>query len=184
LDIFPSTITTWGAWQKTHPETMIISAASLGQDADQINDPYSSYYLSPIPGISGADINDNRLPSKTLVVGLFADNHARAFPFEQVKTEGIINDQIATTPIVLLYDSTLQSSVAYRSALKDKFLRFEKTNQIGLIRDRETGSLWEIRTGKAIQGPLSGTVLTRINAPLVFWFAWANHYPNTEVYNH
>ncbi len=182
LELIPSTFTTWGAWQETHPETMIISALAMGLHADQIIDPYSSYYTSPIVGISGPDSFDERLPGKTLIVGLLAGEYARAYPLGTLKSKSIINDHLDTLPIVLTYDPDLQTAIVYNRRIIEKLLTFESTHQAGIMRDRETGSLWEINTGDATHGPLSGATLTRLNAPLVFWFAWVYHYPSTDVY--
>lgn len=154
----------------------------MGLLADQISDPYSSYYASPIVGISGPTSIDERLPGKSLIVGLHAGNYARAFPLATLKSKSIINDQLDTIPIVLIYDPALQTAIVYNRSFNEKLLTFESTLQAGVMRDRETGSLWEMNTGDATRGPLSGATLTHLNAPLVFWFAWVNHYPGTDVY--
>ena len=47
--------------------------------------------------------------------------------------------------------------------------------------DQETNSVWN-EHGVAIDGPLTGTTLTRIaSGHIAFWFAWAAFYPETEV---
>ena len=48
--------------------------------------------------------------------------------------------------------------------------------------DLETGSRWNRLSGEAIDGPLSGTTLTRVPATNSFWFGWRDFYPQTTVY--
>nr|WP_241430533.1 DUF3179 domain-containing (seleno)protein [Haloferax alexandrinus] len=45
------------------------------------------------------------------------------------------------------------------------------------------GSRWDLLTGRALDGPHEGAVLTRANdrSPM-FWFAWADFNPETEIY--
>ena len=48
--------------------------------------------------------------------------------------------------------------------------------------DAESGSTWDMLTGKAIDGPLAGTELERIKSVASFWFGWADFHPQTIVY--
>jgi hypothetical protein len=48
--------------------------------------------------------------------------------------------------------------------------------------DEETGSTWDGRTGSAIDGPLVGAQLERIQSTKSFWFGWKDFYPDTRVY--
>jgi hypothetical protein len=49
------------------------------------------------------------------------------------------------------------------------------------IVDAETGSTWDV-TGRAIDGPLAGTVLEPVNHGDHFWFAWAAFVPHTSIW--
>lgn len=48
-----------------------------------------------------------------------------------------------------------------------------------IIRDRETGSLWQHATGEALAGPLQGTKLTLLGGELITWAGWQKAHPNT-----
>ena len=50
------------------------------------------------------------------------------------------------------------------------------------MRDLETGSLWQVLTGQAIDGPLFGQRLERLPSHYSFWFAWSDFHPETELY--
>ena len=49
------------------------------------------------------------------------------------------------------------------------------------IVDLETGSTWDV-TGRAIDGPLAGTVLAPTGHGDHFWFAWAAFVPHTSIW--
>jgi hypothetical protein len=47
--------------------------------------------------------------------------------------------------------------------------------------DEQTGSTWNV-LGQAIQGPLTGQKLQRIEHLDTFWFAWAAFWPDTVIW--
>ena len=53
---------------------------------------------------------------------------------------------------------------------------------ISLMKDRETGSTWQLLTGRAISGELSGMALKRLPSFYSFWFAWSDFHPDTALY--
>jgi hypothetical protein len=52
-----------------------------------------------------------------------------------------------------------------------------------VLRDRETGSLWNIR-GEAYAGPLKGETLEQVTSFTSFWFAWSVFYDGSEIWRH
>jgi hypothetical protein len=182
LRVLPSQLVPWGEWKSRHPDTEILSAAKLGQQADNLFDPYSEYYTSSIAGITGKAVNDDRLPAKALTVGLAAGDDARAYPLDTLEAEGIINDELGATPFVLIYEPDRATVTAYLRQLGGQILTFTSADQPGIIRDVETGSQWDTRTGLAVDGHFTGQELHQIAAPLVYWFAWASIHQGSDIY--
>lgn len=182
LQMLPSQLLPWSEWKTLNPDTDILSAAKLGQQADNLFDPYSEYYTSSIAGITGKAVDDDRLPTKTLVVGLAAGNDARAYPLDTLEAEGIINDELGATPFVLIYEPDLATVIAYLRQSSGQILTFTSADQPGIIQDGETGSQWDTRTGLAVDGHFTGHELHQIAAPLVYWFAWASIHQGTDIY--
>ncbi len=182
LEILPSLLTSWGAWKGLHPESRILSAERLGRRSDEIVDPYAAYYTSGAAGLGGPSAADERLAAKALVVGLAAGGTARAYPVDLLRARGVTNDVLAAEPLVLLYEPVLQTVLVYRRAVKEGTLTFRPASDPALMRDEETGSLWQRATGRALEGPLAGSSLSRRAAPLVFWFAWYDLQPETELF--
>lgn len=182
LELLPSVLAPWGAWQKMYPNTRILSAEKMGQNPNAIFDPYAGYYTSAFPGITGVEQPDTRLEPKDLVIGIQAGTHVRAYPLETLQKAGLINDQLGTIPLLLIYDANLQTALVYQREIKGQQLSFQWDAQTDYLQDDKTDSLWDPQTASAIKGPLTGEHLSRLISPLVFWFAWADIHPNTELY--
>lgn len=50
-----------------------------------------------------------------------------------------------------------------------------------IMRDNETGSLWQHATGEAIAGPLRGEQLTLLGGELITWGSWKQAHPQTAA---
>jgi hypothetical protein len=183
LEILPSLLTTWRAWKELHPETRVLSAARLGKSADEVVDPYVGYYSSGAAGVAGWTNPDGRLKPKQLVIGVVIGEQARAYSVEALQEASLIHDQLGGLPLLIVYDEGLESVAVYLRSLEDRVLSFMPSSQGGIYMDEETGSQWDLRSGNALAGTLEGIRLTRVSAPMVFWFAWSDLHPNTEVFN-
>jgi len=70
----------------------------------------------------------------------------------------------------------------YAATVNEQRLSFEvecvwRRNMI--MRDRETGTLWQHATGEALIGPLQGASLTLLGGELVTWAGWIAAHPYT-----
>ena len=50
-----------------------------------------------------------------------------------------------------------------------------------IMRDKETGTLWQHATGEALIGPLKGTQLEILGGSLMNWGEWKLEHPNTTL---
>lgn len=72
----------------------------------------------------------------------------------------------------------------YAAEVNDQRLMFEvagvyRRNMI--IRDRQTGTLWQHATGEALMGPLKGVQLQLLGGELTSWSRWKEMYPHTSL---
>ncbi len=72
----------------------------------------------------------------------------------------------------------------YAAEVDDQRLTFEvvgvyRRNMI--IRDRQTGTLWQHATGEALMGPLKGTLLQPLGGELTRWSRWKEICPDTSL---
>jgi hypothetical protein len=182
LEVLGATQSTWADWKREHPDTLVISASQMGKQADEIVDPYVGYYRSGIPGMGGQATLDERLQAQTLVVGIKLGKEERAYTFDDIRSVGIINDELGSIPIILVYNAKLNSVAGFARLIDNQTLNFEFSVDGSSVQDLETGSTWDIELGQATQGPLTGENLSRLTAPIVFWFAWSDIYPDTEIF--
>ncbi len=187
LQRVPIDVTTWGAWKKLYPNTMVLSRQT-GFNRDYGDDPYGAYYFTnglyfPL------SYRDSRLPQKTLVLGLTIGGTSKAYilssPFEQGSiaymltnlTSPLSMDSVGGKP-VLIWEAG-QIVRFFSPVVNGKLLTF--TNLNGTIVDSETRSSWNFE-GVAISGPLKGQSMTKYVTETAFWFAWAAFYPDTTIY--
>jgi hypothetical protein len=182
LTVVPSLLTTWGEWKRLYPETQVLSAERLGQYDGEVIDPYTGYYTSGAAGLAGEVNHPAGVPAKALVVGLQAEGDWRAYRLADLQDVGLVEDELAGVSLLLVYDVPLQVVFVFRREVGDSVLSFAATDRPHTLLDQATGSSWDWRTGQAVAGNMAGTMLTPYQATLTYWFAWANMFPETEVY--
>ena len=181
LDLTPLIHTTWEAWKAAHPESLVLDKRGRYQ-----GDRYEGYYSSSEPGVIGERVKDDRLHTKALVVGVNLSGHTKAYPLGTLAKRGVVNDELGGGSVVVVFDRTSRTSVMFESRVGGQNLTFEAFGEgdglRSMLRDRETGTIWEAFTGGATDGPLAGTRLKRVPSHLSFWFAWTDWNPETELY--
>ena len=182
LIVLGATQSTWADWKREHPDTLVLSARQMGKQADEVVDPYVGYYNSGIPGLAGQANIDERLRAQTLVIGIKLGKEARAYTFDDIRTLRLISDELGEIPIMLVYNAKLNSVAAYARLVDNQTLNFELDANGNSVQDLETVSTWDIELGQATQGALAGENLSRLTAPIVFWFAWSDIYPDTNLH--
>ena len=181
LEVVPATQTTWEAWLELHPDTK-----ALRKTGSVRTDSYVNYYESGKAGIHGQFNPDDRLYVKELVVGINLDGSPKAYPLTTLTAEQVVNDTFAGEDVLIFFDPTTGTALAFDRSTGDKPLTFsidgEPAGARTVLIDEETGSRWTAFTGSAIDGELKGNALERIPSHLSFWFAWSDWNPQTEIY--
>ena len=177
LEIVPSLQTSWEQWLELHPDTQL-----LDKGGRYNSDSYQGYYLSGSAGIIGESNKDQRLPGKDVVL----EGKAKAYPFQVIANEPLINDSISGTQVLVVLDLPSETAAIFDRNLEGRSVGFDILPDTGdgtsLMKDRETCSTWQLLTGRAIDGELAGMALTRLPSFYSFWFAWSDFHPKTELY--
>jgi len=178
LEIVPLTLTTWEKWKEIQPATVALRKGRRG------GDPYVGYYAGRSAGVIGESNRDDRLETKELVLGLGFDSEPVAFPHSELRTEQLVQFTHTGEPTVVYFDPETDTALAYRAVVDGRSLQFELIKESGRewLKDSQTGSLWVPFTGQAVQGELAGNALERVHAVNVFWFAWNDFYPETDIW--
>ncbi len=174
----PAMQTTWKAWKKLHPDTLVLRKPSALRGSS-----YEGYFQDPSKrGLFGTR-GDTRLDGKDLVVGVHEASDAVAVPQAVLKKKNVIQFALAGKPVVVMYAPAEETPGVYRAVAGGKTLSFRTRKRGGqtVIQDFETGSLWSPLDGTAIGGPLEGKHLERIPYLHSFWYAWSAFRPETRL---
>ncbi len=174
LQVITASQTTWEEWRRAYPNTRVVPHDYPGQ-TDGLR-----YFTNQAAGVRGRFYDDNRLATKTKVIGVRVFDQAKAYPITAIVRAKVINDRFADQPLVL-FKTGPESASVFRRDLSGQALTFEASAD-GSITDRETASAWDPLTGKAVTGPLAGSGMTPIDAITSFWFGWFDFFPQTALY--
>ncbi len=179
LEMYPNTITTWGEWRATHPDTRVLSRSTgIYPVSTYSGNPYSNFADSERVGF-GVSTVDNRLGAKTIVYGVTIGNSSRAYPEARVKDDDVINDEVNDVPVLLVED---QNTGGIRVFVREvngspREFRIENNRLVD-----EQGAEWSYN-GTALGGSSAGTELERLNSHGIYWFAWSEFHPETDIYD-
>ena len=179
----PLVLTTWGEWKESFPDTKALFKSGSGYD------PYANYYVRGDAGVIGETNPDDRLYGKELVLGMGFDDGAIAFPHTVLVNEEVVNTVVNGEPVVIYYHSQTTTALAYSRVVNGETLDFsllvdesaEGVTKRWLV-DNASGSKWLPFNGQAWEGEMQGTRLKPVHSVNIFWFAWSDYYPETELY--
>jgi hypothetical protein len=122
------------------------------------------------------------------VIGVAVGGEARAYPLRILDWHELVNDRLGGVPLALAYCTLGGSAIAY-DARRDgaEPLRFSTSGLLHrsnkLMLDRETRTLWNQLTGRAVLGPLAAEErsLPPLPAVVTSWEAWRVRHPETTV---
>lgn len=194
LDFVPSQVISFSQFTERYPEGMVLSR-DTGASRNYGQNPYTNYDSTSRPFLFRGEI-DPRLNSPVAhVLAADINDVPKAYPFDLIREDGVINDIIGETSVVIFYQSGVATALGdsvidnardigtagmYKSTVDGQTLTFT-SNGDSTFTDDQTSSRWNA-FGEAIDGDLVGTELEWVHAFPHFWFAWAAFHPETEVY--
>ncbi len=193
LNILPIVLTAWADWLAQHPDTLVLDRET-GVYPGAFYEPgvlYGEYFASeetmfPVWQRSGL------LADKDFIYALHLDGVPKAYEVKALTAEGVVNDTVGDTPVVLVAGDMvtvngvhrLVGEVTYsnggevRAYARDDHT-FSPGPTPGEILDA-AGATWQV-TEEALLGP-DGQTAPRINGHLAYWFGWYAFFPNTGLY--
>ena len=184
LSTVPTVMTSLKTWKNLYPDSPVwmrpvewrdVFYLKLLARADVI-DPSSPVMVYPLQHKL-----DERLPMKSLVLGLLVAGQSRAYPVGVVADRKVINDQIADTRLAIFcVDDYMQAFD--RRVDGNTILTFEKSDKDDRFADVETGSEWSA-TGACTNGKYEGRQLSAIpHYNKIFWYVWSDYFPGGEIF--
>ncbi|OMH25985.1 hypothetical protein BGP75_25685 [Motiliproteus sp. MSK22-1] len=116
LEMLPALLTTWDAWKKIHPDTLVLST-DTGYRRDYSRDPYFGYDNSPRLFFPVEFLSRAYHP-KERVLGLEYKGQFKAYPFAELSKmgeQGVLKDNVAGEWLTVEYDASRRSGRVYDS---------------------------------------------------------------------
>lgn len=153
IELYPSTFTMWGAWLDAYPHTLALDAPARS---------------------SGFDFSDFHI-----VVDFRSE--AAAFPVADLRREGVINDVVAGLEIAVVLDPADSERWAVLSRrLEDRVVTLGVRGD--LLVDVATGTVFDPNRGRALSGPLEGTVLDILPGFTSFPSDYRTFFPDGRIW--
>jgi len=155
LELLPSQLLPWETWKELHPNTLALN-------------------------VGGPRLGERESFQSRYVIGVTLGDAATAYPYGLAEDAGIINDSVGPYPVVVYTDEEARSVQVLLRQVDETVLTFVREGES--IRDEETGSLWDLAHGVAVDGPLQGQTLRTVPYIPAFPEAWRDFYPHSRWY--
>jgi len=166
LDEIPSQQVTLKQWLELHPESLVMQAdPSLVDEYTKSTDFETGASRKRLTGTNPASWEE-----KSWVVGIASGGHSKAYDWNRLKRERVINDEVGGTPIVLVLAADSTSFFAF--VRPDAATRFEL----------HADSLVSPTGAFPLTGGGPAGALAAIGASQEFWLSWRTFHPETERY--
>ena len=173
---------TFGLWKREKPAGRVLRPDERVERAGKYAPADWEARMANVPVTTSKGL-DASLPPRALVIGLTINNSSKAYPFDALKRQGLILDDVGGVPIFVVIGDDQLSVRAYERFVNGSKLEFFVKPDASPLRlvDAETGSEWDFK-GQAIAGPLAGQQLKKIALLNDYWFDWKTYHPETKVY--
>lgn len=166
-----SMLTTWRGWRAMQPGTTVYVEPGVPFRARFTEESFARMTF----GGAGPVRNED------WIVGLEGRSVARAWPLRRLAGPRLVNDDLEGSPLVVVLGSDDATVRVFSRRVGERTLSFVLASEDRLS-DRETGSLWDPMTGRALSGPLSGQTLAPVIATSALWYAWKTYRPDTALW--
>ena len=122
---------------------------------------------------------DNWLEEKDMVLGIFYNGKAKAYPLRVISWHEVVNDNFNGEKVLVTFAALTHSGQAYKGAGSGVSAMVFNNNT--LFYDHNTRSLWAQLTGQAVSGDRGGDFLEKIPVVYTSWKEWRLMYPVTSV---
>jgi hypothetical protein len=161
----------WSEWVARHPDTRVLQIDGVSHVE---RSRYEPYFADPNrAGVHELQTKDSRLPAKSLVLGLLVGGSPRAYPVSAVPETGVVTDVIGGRRIVIVTEESLGFYGAFEMPEKLEARRLEGHHLL-----TKDGRRFNVLPG----GGNAKATLEPLPVIRSFWFAWAEHHPDTTVW--
>src|SRR5262249_16769208 len=126
---------------------------------------------------------DNRLPPKTMILGLGVEGANKAFPLNALRKTRVINETLGSQPVLIVHQPGSDTTTAFSARLNGTAMKFAAGNaEPPELPAPETHSTWDA-SGHCLAGKLKGSKLQPLILEPEYWFAWSEFHPGSAIYD-
>ena len=176
-------LTSWGEWSKLHPETVVLKPLpGYAARIPEVNRRVEEGLLQRGNAPEGVLRTDDRLPPKTMILGLNVEGAGKAFPLNALRRTLVVNDTLGGSPVVIVHQPGSDTTTAFSARLAGNTLTFTAANpEATELIDSRTHSRWD-PYGHCVAGKLKGSKLQPLILEPEYWFAWSEFHPGTAIF--
>lgn len=164
------------AWMDRYPNTLVMQPDPAFKDRYESLEKYDEGKMEGrLEGRDSLSWKD-----KSWVVGVPMGLFAKAYDWNQLVKDRVINDQIKGLPLMLALESDSVSFHSWVPVVGKDTLRFSYSDSLKILVDQNQ-SRWNWK-GECVEGTMKGTKLETVQSYQEFWHSWKTFHPNTEVY--
>jgi len=175
LEEIPSEQMDLSSWIDHHPDTWIMQEDKVFKAKYEAMKNYDEgKSKSKLTGHDSLSWNE-----KSWIVGVQHEMNARAYDWNDLQRSRVINDQLASEPLVVTIEPDSVSFHAFSRIVDQDTLSFSINE--GKLVDTETNSAWSWG-GICKEGKLTGKKLKTIQSYQEFWHSWKTFRPQSSQY--
>jgi len=164
------------AWMDRYPNTLVMQPDPAFKDRYESLEKYDEGKMEgKLEGRDSLSWKD-----KSWVVGVPMGLFAKAYDWNQLVKDRVINDRIKGLPVMLALESDSISFHSWVPVVGKDTLRFSYSESLKILVDQNQ-SRWNWK-GECVDGTMKGTKLETVQSYQEFWHSWKTFHPNTEIY--
>lgn len=164
------------AWMDRYPNTLVMQPDPAFKDRYESLEKYDEGKMEgKLEGRDSLSWKD-----KSWVVGVQMGLFAKAYDWNQLVKDRVINDRIKGLPVMLALESDSVSFHSWVPVVGKDTLRFSYSDSLKILVDQNQ-SRWNWK-GECVEGTMKGTNLETVQSYQEFWHSWKTFHPNTEIY--
>ncbi len=127
---------------------------------------------------------DNKVPDRALVLGVYINDQAKAYPIEIIGYHHQVRDTVGGEPIMVTYCTVCRTGRVYSPMIDGQSENFRLVGMDhfnAMFEDSRTKSWWRQVSGEAITGPLKGKQLEELPSEQMTLQAWLTRHLDSYI---
>ena len=178
LTLVPSDELTWALWKSEKPGGTVLN--DLAPFVPQYSRKDWDVRMRRAPTV--LSYPETGVGQRDIMLGIQASGVSRAFPYDAVLKDKLIEDHVGSEPVILVLGPDDQSVRVFERRIPgvSEVPEFYRTSAAQFM-DDATGSTWNFQ-GCAVSGKSEGKCLARVEVIKDYWFDWRHYNPQTTIY--